>query len=252
MKSAIRTLGRIVRATLNRESRVAMLGGLAAYERTPNSICSCCGFRGRFRQAGLHNRPGAACPRCGTLERHRLFKLALDSSFLNFTDKRVLHFAAEKSLSKFLLRSSPSEYVTANIVPNSGDIRLDIEEIDQPDASFDTVICLHVLEHVDDHKALKEIYRILRPGGSLVAMVPMIEGWEESFEDPCVKRPEERELFFGQCDHLRFYGRDFRDRVRNAGFFLAEFTALGRESTIHGLVRGDKVFCAKKPNNDRT
>jgi ubiquinone/menaquinone biosynthesis C-methylase UbiE len=53
-------------------------------------------------------------------------------------------------------------------------IRSDITQIPVPDGSFDSVICTDVLEHVPDAPAaLREICRVVRPGGSILVTVPM-------------------------------------------------------------------------------
>jgi SAM-dependent methyltransferase len=58
------------------------------------------------------------------------------------------------------------------------DLDLDVCRIDLPDASFDCVICLEVLEHVDDpFAAARELQRILRPGGALFLTVPFLNGY---------------------------------------------------------------------------
>lgn len=47
------------------------------------------------------------------------------------------------------------------------------EELPYPDNSFDTVLSIQVLEHVEDpYAVLSEMLRVLRPGGFLVVMVP--------------------------------------------------------------------------------
>jgi len=46
-------------------------------------------------------------------------------------------------------------------------------QMDIPDQSFDTVICTNVLEHcVDPFKMMGNLYRLLRPGGTLLLAVP--------------------------------------------------------------------------------
>lgn len=41
------------------------------------------------------------------------------------------------------------------------------------DASFDLIVSLDILEHLpDDHAAMKELYRVLKPGGRLISTVP--------------------------------------------------------------------------------
>ncbi len=123
---------------------------------------------------------------------------------------------------------------------------LNLEAIEQSDATWDVVIANHVLEHVNDALALSEMHRILRPGGRLIATVPLVEGWDQTYEDPNVTSRVERQLHFGQEDHVRYYGRDFRERVRAAGFELTEFVATGAETARHGLVPGERVFIGRK------
>ena len=125
------------------------------------------------------------------------------------------------------------------------DRRENIEAMSLPDASFDMVIASHVFEHVDDRRAMDEVKRILRPSGVLVCMVPIVEGWENTYENAGVASPAARELYFGQNDHVRYYGRDFRLRLRDAGFSLDEFTADGSLSPRYALIRGEKVFVAR-------
>lgn len=153
----------------------------------------------------------------------------------------MLHFAAEHSLYK-IIEAAADRYVRADLDPDAGDIVLNLESIDLPDDSFDVVVASHVLEHVDDKAALSEIKRILRPGGRLIAMVPIVEGWDKTYENGDVHTEAERELHFGQYDHVRFYGSDFRDRTRAAGLNLKEYTAEEPDVSDYGLVRGEKVF----------
>ena len=47
-----------------------------------------------------------------------------------------------------------------------------VEEIPLPDESFDLVTSFDVIEHVDDRRALRELHRVLRPGGHLLVSVP--------------------------------------------------------------------------------
>lgn len=157
----------------------------------------------------------------------------------------AVHFAPEPAI-KALLEPRASEYRTADISMPGCDLRLNIEAIDLPDESVDTFVASHVLEHVDDRKALTEFVRCLRPGGRAILMVPIVEGWAEGYENPLISTDAGRLLHFGQIDHVRYYGRDFRDRVRAAGFELSEFQASGEDCVRFGLSRGETVFFARK------
>jgi SAM-dependent methyltransferase len=193
----------------------------------------------------------AQCPRCEALERHRLFVLACQCLGLFANRTEVLHFAPEPALRAYV-QPRAARYVTADVTGVGVDRKESIEAISFPDASFDIVIASHVLEHVEDRRAMRELKRVLRPAGVLVCMVPIIEGWETTYEDPAVLTATDRELHFGQSDHVRYYGRDFRDRLRAAGFGLSEFTADGSLSSRYGLLRGEKVFVAKANRQARS
>jgi len=104
-------------------------------------------------------------------------------------------------------------------------IHMDITAIPFNDHTFDVILCSHVLEHVqDDRKAISELYRVLKPGGWAILMVPIDLDRATTFEDPSVIDPKERERLFGQHDHVRWYGRDFLTRLEQAGFIVRQET----------------------------
>ncbi len=113
------------------------------------------------------------------------------------------------------------EYVTADLNDPSVDVRMDITNIPYSDCEFDVIVCSHVLEHVsDDRKAISELFRILKPGGWALLLVPIDPSRKETFEDPTITSPEERLHYFWQEDHVRLYGLDYRDRLEAAGFIV--------------------------------
>lgn len=207
--------------------------------------CPICGYRGRFINAGTPAVIDAKCPSCNATPRHRLLKLVLDKEVLIPAGADVLHFAAEQFMGPVIRATKPRSYVTADL--RSGfDRQLNIEQLDLPDGSFDVVICSHVLEHVDDRAALAEMHRVLRSGGKAILMVPIVEGWDQTYEDRAIADYAARKLHFGGGTHIRFYGRDFRDRITAAGFGLAEYTMTPVDAMRYRLLRGERVFVASK------
>jgi SAM-dependent methyltransferase len=205
--------------------------------------CNLCGYSGMFRNAGRPIRLDAKCPQCGSLERHRLFWLWYQRQPDGLTTS-ILHFAPEPVLRQLLDKSyHGADYRTADLFMENVDLKLDLEKLDLPDDSVGTVIINHVLEHVNDAVALRELNRIIAPGGRLVCSVPLIEGWAGTYENPSVTGRTERDLHFGQWDHVRYYGHDFRDRVQRAGFRpVEEVTGTPEECLTYSLIRGEKVF----------
>lgn len=237
---------RILSALRSPHARETVRRTIESYWQLPETECPCCGFFGKFDSYGTRARLGADCPSCHSKERHRLFALAMRDRFLSFEKAHVVHFAPEQVIGSLIKGARPASYRSADIRPGAGDLCLDLEAIDLPSGAIDVLVCSHVLEHVDDKRALSEIARVLRPGGFAVLLVPIIEGWDQTFEDECISTPEARELFFGQNDHVRYYGRDFRDRITSSGLSLREYTANPHDTPRYGLVPGEKIFCASK------
>lgn len=208
--------------------------------------CPLCGHKGKFLGYGYPYVCDILCPQCGSLERHRLLTLASREHDF-FRDKAVLHFAPETAIRKLVLDQRPYSYTTADLFAEGVDRKENIESLTIADESFDVVICLHVLEHVNDRKAARELFRVLKPGGTLIAMFPICEGWDETFEDASRRSPNERLLYFGQHDHVRYFGRDARMRLGSAGFRVEEFTAVEPDVSRYGLSRGEKVFVCSRP-----
>jgi SAM-dependent methyltransferase len=208
--------------------------------------CNICGRVGKMLAFGQPPRFDARCRKCGSLERHRLEAMWFRLNPSTVEDKRVLHFAPESVISG-ILRPKARSYIGADLDGQRADTALNMENIALGDGSIDLIVCNHVLEHVDDAKALKEFHRVLIPGGMALLMFPVVEGWAGTYENPLVKGSRDRTLHFGQYDHVRYYGHDVRDRIRSAGFELTEFTAEEPEVLRLGLSRGEKIFIATKP-----
>jgi SAM-dependent methyltransferase len=169
------------------------------------------------------NTGPVACPSCQSHQRHRLlaYFFAHEGRALLEGRRSVLHFAPERWLEP-KLRSLPNlEYVTADLVPHRAMVQFDIEAIPYDDDRFDVILCFAVLDHViDDRRAMRELCRVLRPGGSAILHVPGNWTRTETDEDPAVVSPEERARAFGAADHWRMYGLDFVDRLKEAGFTI--------------------------------
>ena len=176
----------------------------------------------KFLSAGTPPRPNSRCPGCDSLERHRLLWVSLDhlqTQGALSKGGRLLHVAPESSLAKELRKDY--EYMSVDISAPGVQAKTDITALCFSDECFDAIICNHVLEHVpNDRKALSELYRVLKHGGWGSIQVPMRKG--ETQEDPAVIDPVERERLYGQADHVRRYGEDFRERLQTAGFDVFE------------------------------
>jgi len=102
-------------------------------------------------------------------------------------------------------------------------IYIDITDMSQfEDNSFDFIYCSHVLEYIkEDHKALTEFYRVLKPSANAIISVPINFGHALTEEEESITDPLEQERLYGDKGHLRYYGDDYADKVKAAGFELA-------------------------------
>jgi predicted SAM-dependent methyltransferase len=223
--------------------------GALLRERGDAVECPVCG--GRFRRFRPDwNRADAICWRCGAHERHRAVALLWrERPELLRGARSLLHFAPEWCF-RYTRRPPGQRYVSADLDPDKADVRLDIRALDLPDASFDAIICSHVLEHVDrDRAALAELRRVVAPGGWVLLMVPQDLSRAETYEDASITEPADREAAYWQHDHVRLYGRDFADRVRAAGFdvdVVAMTDELGAaRARRHGLLPVDLIHLCR-------
>jgi hypothetical protein len=185
--------------------------------------CPWCGRRFRkFPRRGPYFGPNlnTFCPRCGGFERHRLLWLYFKNRTNLFQETlSVLHVAPEYGVWKRLQHCPNLDYVSADLNSPLAVIHMDLTRMPFQDNRFDVILCNHVLEHIpDDREAMRELLRVLRPGGWAVLLVPIDLARPETFEDASITSPRDRERVFGQHDHVRLYGRDFVDRLAQAGF----------------------------------
>jgi SAM-dependent methyltransferase len=180
--------------------------------------CPCCGTASR-RYMADHLRRDARCRGCFSEERHRALRVFLEKWLRDNRPLRLLHFAPEPSLRSWLESFVGVDYVTADIGRPDVNAVVDMTDMGVRAEAFDAIIASHVLEHVaDDRAALREVWRILRPGGTALVMVPLDASRSLTFEDPAITTPAARQAAYWQADHVRLYGRDFEDRLRAAGF----------------------------------
>lgn len=190
--------------------------------------CPVCG--GKFRKflpygyTKATGRDNCLCPKCLSLERHRLMWLFLNRETKFFSENlKVLHIAPEQCFYKRFKAITNLDYTTADLESPIADVHFDVQEIPFAQESYDVVICNHVLEHVtNDAKAMSEIYRVLKPNGFAILQVPMDTDNPNTMEDPNVTDPKEREKLYRQKDHVRLYGLDYSDRLSAAGFNVVE------------------------------
>ena len=225
MKSLIRWVLRIFPRPFLIRASYPFMGLFKPFLRGNAVECTVCGstFR-KFLPYGVNSRPNVLCPSCLSLERHRLIWLYLQkqSDFL-VKPRKLLHVAPEQCFYTRFRKYSHIEYVTGDLESPIADYHFDLHDIPFEENSFDMILCNHVLEHVtDDRRVMREILRVLRPGGFAILQVPLEPHRETTYEDPSVTDPRQREIQFGQKDHLRVYGRDYAGRLRECGFVVEE------------------------------
>ncbi len=200
---------------------------ISQYTHKGNKVeCPVCESRfSKLLSYGYHDiRKNALCPKCLSLERHRLQWLYLRERTDFFTGNlRVLHVAPEQPFEERFKKMDNLDYITADLDSPIADYKCDVQELPFGEGEFDAVICNHVLEHVDDDtRAMSEILRVLKPGGFALLSVPLDFDRETTYEDASITSPRERAIHFKQYDHKRLYGRDYPDRLQQIGFLITE------------------------------
>lgn len=190
--------------------------------------CPVCGnsFR-KFLSYGssVAHRENVLCPYDLTLERHRLMWLYLQNETDFFSvKKKVLHIAPEQCFHSKFKTQKNLDYLTGDLESPIADMHFDLHNVPLKSNQFDVIFCNHVLEHVADaNQCLKELYRMMKPGGWGIFQVPQDFNLEKTLEDPSIKDPKERERVFWQKDHVRLFGKDYPQWIERAGFEVTIF-----------------------------
>ncbi|WP_373056588.1 class I SAM-dependent methyltransferase [Zunongwangia sp. H14] len=197
-------------------------------------------------------RENVLSPSTLSLERHRLLWLYLQRETSFFKDRlKVLHFAPEQAFYKRFRKLTNLDYTTTDLNSPLADVEADICNLPFQDNSYNFILCNHVLEHIpDDTKAMQEIYRVLKPGGTAILQIPQDLSRKITFEDNSITDPKERARIFGQYDHVRVYGRDYFDKLRSIGFKVEEvdYTAELSSAEIdkYRLAKGEIIPVCRK------
>lgn len=230
-------------------------------------VCPFCNYRARdlFALGGNSavlgqraivggGRRYAGCYKCNSDDRERLVYVYLREKLSFFNrgkDLKILHIAPEENLAKKFLEDGFKEYICGDLLTPGYRYRIPIRNMDVLDISFvdnyfDLIICNHVFEHIlDDKCAMAEIRRVLKKEGKAILQVPISKNAYATMEDASIVAPMERELTFGQRDHVRIYGQDYVDRLTNTGFRVNRVN-ISREFPEFGLNADEDLFVATK------
>jgi SAM-dependent methyltransferase len=192
------------------------------------------------------------CPNCMSKNRERLLLAIFQNRFV-LKEKSILHFSPEKHIYRYLRERTKIKTVDSmpgfykNIDPNIS--YADATDLTFPDESFDLVIANHIMEHIpEDEKAMRELFRVTKKGGSAILQVPYSHKLEHTIEDPKIRDPKEQERLYGQRDHVRIYAfDDYKNRLTRAGFSLQVLTPDElTEYRRHAIQVNESVFLCHK------
>lgn len=246
-------------------SKIKSLINLSFHSGT-NYECPFCGFKAKdFSPIGLDipvleekkvigaGRRNGKCYKCGSIDRERLIYIYLKNIINIFDNKkiRILHLAPEKNLSKMLMKSGFEKYICGDLFTEGYSYpdyvqNMNVLNIPYESEFFDMIICNHLLEHVPaDAKAMAELFRVLKPDGKAILQVPISKNSDKTFEDFTVTNPKDREVVFGQFDHVRIYGQDYADRLSAVGFKVDRIN-ISKEFEKFGLNLDEDIFIGTK------
>lgn len=209
-------------------------------------VCPICGWKGsQFYPHGPNRRNDSRCPGCNAKERHRFLHKFLSDKKMIKPDDEILYFAPTRHLEAELKKNC--NVTTTDLSMNTVTVQSDITQLPFKNGCFNGLICSHVLEHVpDDESALEEIYRVLRPNGWALILVPQRRNLQNTYENRSINTRKERKKEFGHPDHVRWYNSDIKDVITSYGFDVTVISTdnlFNKESIEkYGLKEKNKCF----------
>lgn len=187
----------------------------AIFYKGDKVFCEICNWKGKLFFDGK-------CPKCNSLPRTRLVPFSLGYFDLIKPHLKILHIAPNIHEYNFIRKNFSELSIYDRL--NNRDVKYinivqDITETNLKSQIYDLAICWHVLEHVpEDLKAIKEVHRLLKPGGKFLISVPIYPvGNLKTFEDPNIDYSNYEQIH-GHYDHYRSCGLDYFERFETSGF----------------------------------
>lgn len=231
-------------------------------------VCPICGYHSKDFGYGGEDSPilseyhviGAGkrrcvCYKCESYDRERLVFLYLkehEGLFGGSWPGKILHLAPEKATAHFILNLKVTCYICGDHFAEGYKYpsyvrKMNALSLPFMEKTFDLLICNHVLEHIeDDHKAMSEFYRVLKNGGKVILQVPISYAIPNTIENPDAKSPEDRLKYFGQKNHVRIYGSDYKSRLEKVGFKVELFRFPDKTADRYGLNREENLYICRK------
>lgn len=162
-----------------------------------------------------------------------------------------MHMAPEANIGPWL-QSLSEDYLSGDIDGEAAMQAMDLTRLPLPDESRSLIYCSHVLEHIqDDIAAMREMHRVLEPGGTAIVQVPMSS--DPTDEDPAVIDPRERDRRWYQWNHVRLYGPDIVDRLEGVGFEVEVLSVDDLDPSLvdrHALAEAstNEIFVCTRPS----
>lgn len=196
----------------------------------------------------------------GLLSRNRAMLLVLEQSYGSLEALRQQDVYLVEALTGFALwmrRHLGDEHLTCSefledAEHNFSDIHNeDLCALSYSDASFDLVLCSELFEHVRDlDLACREMARVLRPGGRLIATCPMAFGQLDSIVKACFNEASGHDELITEAEFhgdpirpeagslvYRIPGWELIDQLQTAGFSSVVMHHLA--SWKHGILGSD-------------
>ncbi len=239
-KTLKKTIGKILPKSFIIKNELAFRYVFGVFQKGNSHQCTVC--QHKLKSFITIENGDLLCPFCGSLSRtRRLWKLLNEDDVLC---GKILHFSPSRSIYRKLKTLGSINYYSSDFDNEFlADYQFDITSIEQPNDTFDLIICYHILEHIkDDSQAMAELHRVLKPNGTMYIQTPFKEG--DIYENNDIKTPEDRLQHFGQDDHVRIYSVDgLKTRLENEGFVIKVITFQKSESDFYnGLMSPETVF----------
>ncbi len=198
---------------------------LAVNRNGASVMCLYCGWRGKHFYKAKQR-----CPQCDSLPRTRLIAYAVGhfGIHLNYADLMVIGPNIQEIV-YLSTHFTPRRFLRVDMVKRGFiNYAADITKLSLESDQIDVIISWHVLEHIsEDRAAIREMYRVLKPGGSALISVPIHPpGRENTYEDSSISRSDYQRIH-GHPDHVRSCGLDYGQRFAEAGFSVQMLSVAG-------------------------